>query len=237
MTPTLNAPGQPVGAPLDLPLPRPRPDDRRLQGQHCALVRLDPGVHGPGLFQAFRSDTDNRGWTYLPYGPFSDPDAFADWLQRICAGRDPLFYCIQTPQGVPLGMAAYLRITPDTGTIEIGHVHYAPELRRTAMATEAISLMLGYAFDTLRYRRCEWKCDALNAASRRAATRLGFTLEGIFRKASVVKGRNRDTAWFSMIDDEWPARKQALTAWLAPGNFSGDGRQIQPLAQWTPPAD
>ena len=197
-------------------------------GRFGKLVPTTPD-HAADLHAAFVADTGARDWTYLPYGPFESETAFGDWLSATCLGDDPLFHTICAPDGKALGLASYLRIDPANGVIEVGHIHFAPTLQRTALATEAMALMMARAFDELGYRRYEWKCDALNAPSRRAAERLGLTYEGTFRQATVVKGRNRDTAWFSILDHEWPALKARMTAWLDPSNFDSAGHQITSL--------
>ncbi len=225
----VNASGQPVGPDIEDRFPRPLPNDEPLRGRRCTLARLDPNSHAPGLFEAFAKDRSGRNWTYLPYGPFDTPDAFSAWLRSVASGRDPLFYALVDRAGKPRGMASYLRIDPHQATIEVGHIHFSLSMQGTAMASEAMYLMMRNAFEGLGYRRYEWKCDALNAPSRAAAERLGFTFEGIFRKASHYKGRNRDTAWFSIVDDEWRARKDAFEAWLAPENFDSGGKQIESL--------
>ncbi|SNR34394.1 GNAT family N-acetyltransferase [Puniceibacterium sediminis] len=219
---------QPIGAPVTLSLPRPRPPRTPMQGQYGSVIPTTP-EHAAALHAAFVADTEARDWTYLPYGPFASEPAFAEWLTTACLAEDPLFHTICAPDGTALGLASYLRIDPANGVIEVGHIHFAPALQRTPLATEAMALMMARAFDELGYRRYEWKCDALNAPSRRAAQRLGFTYEGTFRQATVVKGRNRDTAWFSVLDTEWPAIKARFSAWLEPGNFDASGRQITPL--------
>jgi RimJ/RimL family protein N-acetyltransferase len=161
-------------------------------------------------------------------GPYPTFDDYAAWVDSARITRDPLFFTILAPQ--PAGVAAYLRIAPEAGSIEVGHINFSPLLQRTAAATEAMYLMMARVFD-LGYRRYEWKCDALNAPSRRAAERLGFTFEGIFRQATVYKGRNRDSAWYSIIDQEWPARRAAFERWLAPENFDAHGRQRAKLGE------
>jgi RimJ/RimL family protein N-acetyltransferase len=172
-------------------------------------------------------------WTYLPYGPFASAGDYHAWAARVCRGDDPLCFAIVDPTtGAPLGVAAYLRIDPANGVIEVGHLAYAPALQRTAASTEAMYLLIAHVF-ALGYRRCEWKCDALNAPSRAAAQRFGFTLEGVFRQAVVIKGRNRDTAWYSIIDTEWPALRTAFERWLSPDNFDEAGRQRAPLSSFT----
>lgn len=229
MSPT-KASANPVGAPLPAWRPAARPRRRDLEGRWTVLEALEPFEHADGLYDAFAEDRDGRGWTYLPYGPFDGREAFAAWLDRDCTGEDPLFHAVRTKDGGRLGgLASYLRVTPTTGTLEIGHVVFAPSLRRSRAGSEALMLMIGHAFD-LGYRRVEWKCDALNAASRRAAERLGLSFEGVFRQAAIVKGRNRDTAWYSAIDSDWPRLSRAYAAWLDPANFDAAGRQRRPLA-------
>lgn len=220
---------QPVGFPVPDWTPRPRPEGATLSGRFCRVEALDATRHGDELFEAFSAD-DGRMWTYMPYGPFPDRAAYQAWLAQHAPSRDPLFHAIvDATSGEALGVASYLRIDPANGCIEVGHIALSPRLQRSAAATEAMYLMMRQAFE-LGYRRYEWKCDALNAPSRAAAARLGFSFEGIFRQAVVVKGRNRDTAWFSVIDKEWPALAAAFEAWLAPGNFDDQGRQRQSLA-------
>ncbi len=223
--------GLPRGAPVSLDLPRPRPDGRSLLGQFCVLERCRPATHAGGLHAAFTAQNGDTGWTYLPYGPFAGEAALRAWMEATCAGTDPLFYTVlRAGGGAPLGLLSLMRITPDHGVAEIGHVHFGPALQRTPTSTEAVALLLRHLFDDLGYRRCEWKCDALNTASRSAAQRLGFTYEGTFRKAAVVKGRNRDTAWYSIIDSDWPRIRTTLDAWLGPDNFDSSGAQRRRLA-------
>ena len=174
-------------------------------------------------------------WTYLPYGPFDSFESFKAWMKDICAGPDPLPYAIiDLRSNRVVGLAAYMRITPAVGSIEVGHVIYSPLLQRATLATEAMCLMMRRAFE-LGYRRYEWKCDAFNARSRAAAQRLGFSFEGIFRQAVVYKSRTRDTAWFSVIDGEWPALKEAFERWLDPANFDEHGEQRTRLSDLTSP--
>lgn len=200
-------------------------------GVRCALEPLDVGRHGPDLSHAFVVESDPRQWTYLPYGPF-DAAGFATWLDDAAVRDDTVFHAIvDRAAGTALGLIAYLRIHPDRGSIEVGHVHFSPRLQRTATATEALYLMARRAFDELGYRRYEWKCNALNEGSRRAAERLGFTYEGTFRQHLVVKERNRDTSWFSMLDSEWPGIRAGYEAWLAPENFDASGRQKRRLTE------
>lgn len=200
-------------------------------GRYCRLERLDPARHGSALFEAFAADTHGLGWTYLPYGPFETAAALRAWLDNVATTEDPLFYTILDDTGTPVGLASYLRIFADIGSIEVGHIHYSVALRRSRAATEAMYLMMRRAFDELGYRRYEWKCDALNAPSRSAADRLGFVYEGTFRKHTIYKGRSRDTAWYSVIDEEWPARKGAFEAWLDPANFDAGGKQKRALRE------
>ncbi|MFZ5964053.1 GNAT family N-acetyltransferase [Thalassococcus sp. BH17M4-6] len=224
-----NAAGQRLGPRVAIRLPRPRPTTADLAGRYVSLTPTQPDDAGP-LFDAFAADTSGAGWTYLPQEPFATQDAFAHWLAPVCDGDDPVFYTIRDANGVPQGLASYLRITPDMGVIEVGNIHFAPALQATTGATEAMYLMMQHVFDDLGYRRYEWKCNALNAPSRRAAIRLGFTYEGTFRQAAVVKGRNRDTAWYAMLDSEWPAQKARFERWLSPHNFDAGGAQIAALA-------
>ncbi len=200
-------------------------------GHYCRLEPLEPAIHAEQLYRAFAKDTDGRNWTYLSYGPFNTCDEFMAWVGTDCVHDDPLFHTIIDPAtDNPVGVASYLRIEPSSGVIEIGHIHYSPSLQRTPAATEAMFLMMTRVFDELGYRRYEWKCDALNEPSRRAALRLGFSYEGVFRQATIYKGRNRDTAWFSIIDDEWPQLKQAFQEWLNPKNHDAQGQQRQSLS-------
>jgi RimJ/RimL family protein N-acetyltransferase len=201
------------------------PPRRALEGRWCRLEPLDPARHGGSLFAAYQLDDEGRGWTYFPYGPFGDQASFRAWLDDVAPKDDPLFHSIVDESGDAVGVASFMRISPETGSIEVGHIHYSPRLARKRAATEAMYLMMRRAFDELRYRRYEWKCDSLNAPSRRAAERLGFTYEGTFRQHVVSKGRNRDTAWYSIIDPEWPAIEAAFEAWLAPSNFDERGAQ------------
>ena len=208
--------------------PVARPARRELRGDHV-LLRPVRETDAPALFDASR---DERIWTYLPYGPPANHEELWGIYADAEAGDDPLFFTlVRLPDATPHGIASYLRITPDHGVIEIGHIWFGTPLQRTTAATEAIYLLAKHAFDDLGYRRLEWKCNALNAASRSAAERFGFTFEGVFRKHMVVKGRNRDTAWYSILDDEWPGIREGFERWLAPANRDGDGRQRQTLAE------
>jgi RimJ/RimL family protein N-acetyltransferase len=200
-------------------------------GRLCRLDPLDADLHSRDLYEAHSLDTEGRNWTYLPYGPFESPDDVAAWARSIEKGEDPLFFSIiDLSTQRPVGWASYLRIDPDMGSIEVGHVAYSPALQRTAAGTEAMYLMMRRAFDELRYRRYEWKCGSLNAPSWNAAERLGFRYEGIFRQVWVRYGPNQDNAWFSILDSEWPGIRRALESWLEPANFDVDGRQRRRLA-------
>ncbi|HLS19380.1 MAG TPA: GNAT family protein [Paracoccaceae bacterium] len=226
----MNALGQPVGPLLPDWAPPPAPTRMSMQGRYCRLepLALD---HAPALYEAFSEDQTGGLWTYMPRGPFDSIDAYRQWMWGAVQSADPLHYAILV-DGRPLGSASYLRIAPGAGSIEVGWITYAPALQRTRAATEAMYLMMRWAFDA-GYRRYEWKCDALNAPSRRAAQRLGFSFEGIFRQAVVVKGRNRDTAWYAAIDRDWPAIRDAMERWLDPTNFDENGMQHQSLSALT----
>lgn len=203
-----------------------------MAGRLCRIERLDPGRHTEALFEANRLDTEHRNWTYLPYGPFETLDAYRRWMETDCLSDDPMFHSIvdaATERAV--GVAAYLRIDPPSGAIEVGHINFSPLLQNRPAATESMFLMMQRVFD-LGYRRYEWKCDELNDRSCAAARRLGFTYEGTFRQATMYKGRNRDTAWFSILDSEWPAMRQAFESWLSPANFDDHGLQRKRLADY-----
>lgn len=225
----LNAFGQPVGLDLKGWQGCSFPPHEALAGRWCRLEPLSAARHGDALFDAAAADATGASWTYLPYGPFESRPAYLGWLTGMAGKTDPQFFAILNAQGQAVGVAAYMRIDPANGVLEIGHLHFSPALQRTVAATEAIALLIRRAFE-LGYRRVEWKCDALNAPSRRAAARFGFRFEGLFRQAVVIKGRNRDTAWFSIVDHEWPRVRAAFDAWLMPDNFDADGRQRAPLA-------
>jgi RimJ/RimL family protein N-acetyltransferase len=231
----LNDLGQPIGFPLPDWIPPLTPPRESQIGRYCRLEPLDSQHHAAPLFAAQAADPLGQSWTYLAYGPFPTLAAYTDWMNSTCLGSDPLFFAIiDAIDGQPTGVASYLRITPASGSIEVGHLHYTSRLQRSRAATEAMFLMMEQAF-SLGYRRYEWKCDALNAPSRAAAQRLGFSYEGIFRQATVYKGRNRDTAWYSVIDSEWPALSEAFCTWLAPENFDDAGKQRSRLSALTQP--
>lgn len=198
----------------------------KTNGQYCAITPLTV-AHAPALFHAFNAD-DGSMWDYMPNGPFPSETDFMQWAQTAQSSPDPLFHTILDAQGTPVGFASFLRILPTDGVIEVGFIAMSPALQRTRASTEAMYLMMRHAF-ALGYRRYEWKCNALNGPSMAAAKRLGFTFEGTFRQATIVKSRNRDTAWFSILDHEWPAQRARFESWLDPANFTSDGQQITPL--------
>ena len=207
------------------------PDVDVLDGRFVRLERLSCDRHGAALFQAYSGH--DAVWTYLPVGPFHSSAQYQRWVRENETSTDPYFFAIQDKvSGKWAGVGSFLRITPNAGTIEVGFLTFSPQLQRTPAATEAMFLMMQWAFEA-GYRRYEWKCDALNLPSRRAAQRLGFSYEGVFRQAAVVKGRNRDTAWFAVIDREWPALKEAFHVWLSPENFRPDGSQVERLSDLT----
>jgi len=209
-------------------LPVAAPQKRPLDGATVRLEPVDPARHAEDLFTS--SLGSPAVWTYLGYGPFADLASFRAWLAERAKETDPLFHAVvDRATGKAAGMASFMRITPAMGVIEIGHIWFAPAIQKTRQATEAIFLMMRHVFDELGYRRLEWKCDALNAASRRAAARFGFAFEGIFRQHMIYKGRNRDTAWFGMTDGDWPRVKAAFERFLAPENFDAAGKQRQKL--------
>jgi RimJ/RimL family protein N-acetyltransferase len=211
----------PLGPEVDA-TPALKPGPVELHGRHGHLEKLDQR-HGSGLWAAVAGH--DTLWTYLHYGPFAYRSTFATWIGERARLDDPFSYAVVDPAGHAVGIVTLMEIRPAMRAIEVGNILYGPALQRTALATEVQYLLARYAFETLGYRRYEWKCNALNAPSRRAASRLGFTFEGIFRQHMIVKGRNRDTAWYSMLDGEWPARKLAFERWLDPENFDDQGRQ------------
>jgi RimJ/RimL family protein N-acetyltransferase len=225
-----------LGLPIGFPVPGwsglVPPPHTPMEGQYCRLEVLDVEAHAESLYEAYVADSEDRVWTYLPYGPFTDFHSFHEWMAEACTGEDPLFHTIiDLGSDKPVGVASYLRINPAAGSIEVGHINFAPTMQRTCLATEAMYLMMCRVFDELNYRRYEWKCDSLNARSCRAAGRLGMTFEGIFRQCTVYKERNRDTAWYSILDHEWPATKAGYQAWLSPENFDTGGIQRETLAE------
>ena len=206
--------------------PAKRPQRTKLEGRAVSVVPLDASAHVDALFNGTRGKENEPLWLYLFDGPFATRFEFESYLREKASSEDPLFFAIiENVSGDAVGHAAYMRIEPAHRVIEVGSILYTPRLQRTIGATEAMYLMARHVFEDLGYRRYEWKCNALNAPSRGAALRLGFTFEGVFRQHMIVKGRNRDTAWFSMLDSEWPKRKIAFEKWLDPLNFDANGRQ------------
>ncbi|MCC8393627.1 GNAT family N-acetyltransferase [Paraburkholderia sp. MMS20-SJTR3] len=231
MAPRQNLYGQPIGAPVPGWHGAQAPGRAPLQGRYCRLEAVDVERDAEALFDAYRSAADGRDWTYLTVGPFDSLSAYREHLTRMAASKDPLHHTvIDLATGKPVGTLALMRIDPANGVIEVGHVTYSPLLKRTRIATEAMFLLMSEVFDKLGYRRFEWKCDSLNEPSRKAALRYGFTFEGIFRQAIVYRERNRDTAWFSIIDSEWPALRECYARWLDAGNFDAQGQQVEKLA-------
>lgn len=226
----LNVLGQAVGLALPDWQPPSFIPHEMLSGRFCHLESLDVVRHAEALHAAHSLDAEGRNWTWLPYGPFAGFAAYREWLEKMAALHDPQFYVItDAASGQALGVAAFMRIYPAHGIVEVGHLNFSPLLQQKPAATEAMYLMMRRAFE-LGYRRYEWKCNALNTPSSRAAERLGFHFEGIFRNALVTKGRNRDTAWYSIIDAEWPGLDRAFQAWLAPENFDAQGVQKKKLS-------
>ncbi len=218
---------RPVGPVVD-PLPVGNvPDMRPLHGRWIRLDHVSAAKHTADLYASFDGkDPDGTIWTYLAYGPFASQEEFIEWVKAREAARDPWFYAfVRRDTGKAVGMGAFMRNDAANGVIEIGHIWMSPELQQTREATEAIYLMMRHCFDDLGVRRLEWKCDSLNAPSRKAADRFGFTFEGIFRQHYIIKGRNRDTAWFAMLDTEWPKAKKAFETWLKDDNFDAGGQQ------------
>lgn len=220
---------QPIGVSVNWH-PREWPQRVVLQGRTCRLEPLNPSIHGPQLYKAYSSACDARDWTYLPYGPFDTAEQFAVHCAALANSSDPMHWAvIDLNSGLAVGSLSLMRIDAKNGVIEVGHVVFSALLQGTIMSTEAQFLLMQYVFDELGYRRYEWKCDALNQPSRKTAERLGFSFEGVFRQAIVYKGRNRDTAWYSIIDSEWPQRRDAFLRWLSPLNFDANGLQIKRL--------
>ncbi len=231
MTTRINELGQPIGWAVPDWTARERPSRTAMEGMSVRLEPLDPAAHGDDLWSAYQTDETGRMWTYLPVGPYTDREAFDAALSANAKSEDPLFFTvIDLATGRAVGFCTYLRIDPANGVIEVGFITFSPLLQRTTGSTEAMYLMMARVFDELGYRRYEWKCDNLNAPSKAAAERLGFTYEGLFRQAVMYKGRNRDTAWFSILDSEWPAIRTAFQAWLDPANFDAQGRQKRSLS-------
>jgi RimJ/RimL family protein N-acetyltransferase len=226
----------------DLPLgplvpgwsPRQLPPAAAMRGRSCRVEPIDSARHGAALYAAYAADRAGRLWTYLPWGPYSVAGELCAQIDAVKAGgQRPEYALVDLASGLPFGQASYLNIEPAAGNIEIGGIVFSPAFQRRTAATEAMYLLLRHVFDELGYRRCAWQCNSLNAGSRAAAIRLGFTFEGVWRQANVHKGRSRDTAWFSILDSEWPAIKSAFERWLAPDNFDADGRQKSRLSALT----
>jgi RimJ/RimL family protein N-acetyltransferase len=218
----------PIGPEVDA-TPAQFPGPVTLKGRHGTVARLDSARHGPDLIIAMRGH--DTIWTYIPAGPFSDDATLLDYIAACEKNQERVFYAVLDPGGRALGILSLMEIRPAMRVIEVGNIVYSPALQRTPLGTEAQYLLARYAFDTLRYRRYEWKCNALNEPSRRAALRFGFKYEGLFRQHMIVKGRTRDTAWFSILDGEWPERRAAFERWLAPENFDREGRQKAKLGE------
>lgn len=224
--------GHPVGAPVAGWTARPRPPRTPMAGRFCTVEPLDPERHSADLFAANAEDREGRNWTYYPYGPFATLAEYRAWAEGACADAGRLFHAVRdNTHGKAVGVAAYINAQPAVGTVEVGSLVFSPLLQRRPAATEAMYLMMRRVFDELGYRRYEWKCDSLNAPSRAAAQRLGFQYEGLFRQATITRGRNRDTAWFSIIDREWPTLRAAFERWLDPANFDAAGQQHQSLSR------
>jgi RimJ/RimL family protein N-acetyltransferase len=222
---------QPIGPPVIGWTLRPQPPRSAMVGRYCRVEPVDVERHAADLYQAYSEATDGRDWTYLFVGPFPDFAGYRDYLAKATAGADPLHHAIiDLASGKPVGTAALMRIDPAHGVIEVGHITYSPRLQRTPAATEAMFLLMQRVFDELGFRRYEWKCDNHNGRSRAAAARYGFQFEGIFRQAIVYKERSRDTAWYSIIDSEWPAIRKGFEQWLSPANFDAAGNQIEQLS-------
>jgi RimJ/RimL family protein N-acetyltransferase len=223
--------GQPIGPDVVGWTPRPQPPRTPMIGRYTRIETLDVDLHAADLYSEYSKAPDGRDWTYMFSGPYASIDEYTAWATAAAASVDPMHHAIiDTATGKAIGTAAYLRIDATHGVIEIGNIAYSPRLQRSPIATEAMFLFMRRVFDELGYRRYEWKCDHLNARSRAAALRYGFAFEGIFRQAVMYKGRSRDTAWFSIIDSEWPALRAAYEQWLEPANFADDGTQRVRLA-------
>jgi RimJ/RimL family protein N-acetyltransferase len=231
----INHLGQPVGFAVPNWQPPQLPSRGPMEGRFCRLEALNPDAHAAALYAANALDVEGRMWTYLSYGPFEPFESYRAWMDNVCRASDPLFFAIvDRTTDKAIGVASYLRIDRSIGSIEVGHLSYSPLLQRMPAATEAMYLMMQRAF-SLGYRRYEWKCNALNAPSRAAAQRLGLSFEGIFRQATIFKGRTRDTAWYAAIDKEWPALREAFLRWLSPDNFDEQGKQRLRLSALTEP--
>ena len=226
--------GDPIGLPLGEVIRPTRPSASvALKGQYCHLVALDADKHALDLWNAFSLDSEGKLWTYMPQGPFTSAVEYRAWVEEFQGKEDPFFYAIvENVSGKAVGVASYLRIDPGASSIEVGWITFSPIIQQRPIATEAMYLMMRHAFE-LGYRRYEWKCNALNLPSINAAMRLGMSFEGLFRQATMVKGRNRDTAWFSILDKDWPVARQAFETWLSRDNFDPSGQQKSSLSTLT----
>ncbi|NCC36242.1 MAG: N-acetyltransferase [Chloroflexia bacterium] len=230
-----NVLNQPIGQPLPDWSPPPLPPHTTLAGRSCLLEPLNPDRHAQDLYAANGADASGQMWTYLPYGPFPSFATYRHWMDQAVFDAETQFYAIiPATTGRAAGVACYLRMVPNDGSLEVGHLAFAPSLQRTVAATEAMIMMIEHAFG-LGYRRYEWRCNALNAASRAAAQRLGLSFEGLFRQARIVKGHSRDTACYAALGTEWPALQAAYSQWLAPANFNAQGQQRVRLSTLTRP--
>ena len=226
--------GQPIGRAVSNWAGARPPERAEIQGSRCRLEPLDADRHAEALHAAYSEDREGGNWTYLPYGPFASPRNYREWVVEHQAAAEVFFAIVDLTSASPVGVGAYLRIFPELGSIEVGHLSYSPALQQTSLSTEAMYLMMRRVFDDWGYRRYEWKCDSLNAPSRAAAMRLGFRYEGLFRNNLVMKERNRDTAWYSITDEEWPGIRSAIEAWLDDANFDPSGRQRRRLGEFMP---
>jgi len=230
MSRRVNEIGQPIGDDVPGWAAKKPPSRTPIEGRYCRVEPLT-SQHTTALYEAFSTGRNEGLWTYMPVGPFDTLGAFEKWMDTACKSEDPLFHAIvdrATDRAV--GFASYLRIAPQYGVIEVGFIAFSPQLQKTPIATEAMYLMMRRVFNELGYRRYEWKCDALNAPSRRAAERFGFSYDGLFEQALIYKGRNRDTAWYSILDRDWSHLEQAYETWLGSKNFDAEGHQKQRLA-------
>ena len=232
MIQNFNQYGQPIGGAVPNWSDRSSPGNVTLSGAFCRIEPLNVEHHADDLYLAYSSAPDGRDWTYMPVGPFQDIAAYRKFAESASQSADPKHYAvIDTTLGKAVGTLSLMRIDPRMGAIEVGYVAFSPLLKQKTTSTEAQFLLMQYVFDELQYRRYEWKCDSLNAPSQKTAQRLGFSFEGIFRQAAVYKGRSRDTAWFSILDQEWPAIKNAFRAWLSVENFDTNGKQLKSLVE------
>jgi RimJ/RimL family protein N-acetyltransferase len=228
----LNDYGQPVGCIVETD-EFMFPQKITLEGEYCKLEPLQANTHAEMLFNELCQNNTNDVWTYLAYGPFSIFDEFSSWMDSVSSLKNQLFFAvINKINNTVSGITSLINIVQQHGTIEIAHVHFSPNIKKTRVATEAIYLMLSYVFDRLKYRRCEWKCDVLNEGSKSAAIRFGFVPEGVFENHFIVKNRSRDTAWYAITDKNWISLKESFISWLLPENFTSDGGQIKRLSEF-----